>query len=122
MIVDLFAPAPAVVLPFDGERHLFDGRLVNVSVSVTSEDIAHGTHACSNCPIARALARALPGAERIDVPSDRIVVYLRDSWTLVYRSAEPIETFVIRYDTGEPVHPFTFEIEVPECAVKGGAA
>lgn len=125
MIVDLFAPtspSPAATLPLGRCWTSQDGKLVKVLVTVTKEDIAEGTHACTRCPIALALRRALPGAYQVYVRHDSIVIAPRDTLLATYELPDPVADFVNRFDAMDTVAPFSFEIEVPECLTKGGAA
>lgn len=86
-----------------------EGRAVKrVNVEVTAEDIAQGVAAdCQRCPVALALKRATGedwrvGSYEAEKVAIRVPLPMRvRAWTLAL-------------DTGEPVEPFSFEIEVPE--------
>lgn len=90
-------------------------------IDVTAEDIATGQpgREC-HCPIARALARAFPAATRISVwPSDSDVFegdapYITIQGDASLKLALPAEanSFALRFDGGNAVEPFSFDLDV----------
>lgn len=87
-----------------------------VTVSVTQEHIDAGKpRTCWTCPIALAITAAIPGTLSVDVmnPDLGFALIIGDDG-----SAEdmqlPIEArdFILRFDAGLPVDPFTFTAEV----------
>lgn len=84
-----------------------------ITITVTQQDIIDGKResTCA-CPIALAANRCIQGA----------VARVNDDWiNISYMSgrfeslALPMEaeTFVLCFDTGLPVEPFTFELPIP---------
>lgn len=81
-------------------------------VEVTAEDIADGRREhCERCPVARAMRRAI----------GRVVwVGGAGQWGIGNRSPQPkrlplrVTDFITAFDTGRPVSPFTFNLDVPE--------
>lgn len=88
-----------------------------ITVNVTQRDIdaaweAMDTNpafdATKQCPIARALHRH-PATRRVAVTGDQVLI----SGQLANLPAEAI-AFVVAFDSGEPVAPFTFTLEVQQ--------
>jgi hypothetical protein len=80
-----------------------------VEINVTDEDIKNGERAdCELCPIACAARRA--GIDYALVNTTYILV-----GPMAVRIALPTEAqaFVIEFDSGQPVQPFTFTIQIP---------
>lgn len=89
-----------------------DGILI---VHVTQEDIALGERQDAfSCPIARATKRAFGWGTSVSV--DGINVYYRKWWRPTYRytGTLPAEAlgFVLRFDMGGHVEPFSFEVKL----------
>jgi hypothetical protein len=87
-----------------------------VVVEVTAEDIAKGEKgSCERCPIALALARA--------ADMDRVHAHLDCLWgwpagdpdanSIVASTPIEASNFIDDFDSGEPVNPFTFTVELP---------
>lgn len=89
---------------------------MRLTIEVTQRDIDAGTPCKSgDCPIARAMSRA--GLRRVAVNEDDIYFDHGDGergFRLLPRAAEE---FIMAFDHGRAVHPFEFEIEVPDHAV-----
>ena len=85
---------------------------VTVKIRVTKGDIAAGLRAnCRTCPIARALQRRFR-------PTEVKVCHQFASliWGQTYHQAPmPIKaaTWLLAFDQGHVMQPFTFEIDVP---------
>jgi len=97
---------------------------VKLRVEVTAEDIAKGQReeVCL-CPIALALSRcgvrgpAVAGAVGWTPGDNRWSVTFVEDYENETILPEECGTFASAFDKGEPVEPFTFEIEVPDTAV-----
>ena len=92
-----------------------------VEVKLTSEHINAGVAGdCDSCPAALAILGALPGVREVTMGMWNIWICR----TLLNGPAEAIITpsavakFIRAFDAGWPVMPFTFEIDVPNWAVK----
>lgn len=91
--------------------------MIPTKPSVTAEDISEGEScSCRGCPIARAIARVLvPG---VDVKVGPSVAALRSRdvvWELLLPSEA--QRFIFRFDSGKPVEPLTFPLNVPSSLV-----
>jgi hypothetical protein len=88
-------------------------------VDVTAEDIAKGVRSqCSDCPVALALKRALGDGISPVVGSDTVDLYFRASGMSYLRPLHiplPMGTArrIQKFDRGEGMAPFSFEIDVP---------
>lgn len=82
-----------------------------VQVDVTGTDIGSGTHDCAECPLARALSRALGTEVRVLFgPTAYARVLDGADNPRVFLPAE-CDQFVRDYDSGHPVHPFSFRLD-----------
>ena len=87
---------------------------MRLRVEVTAEDIAKGVrNTCDRCPIALALS-ALGVIEPF---VDGYAVEFGNCEEQV-RTPEVASAFIEAFDLGNPVEPFTFEIDVPDEAVR----
>lgn len=87
---------------------------MKITIDVTQDDINKGIKEnCRFCPVALAVQRTFNDPE-MDVFSPCIKNCEED------RVASPSSVcdFIDRYDNGESVQPFSFEIDVPETWVK----
>lgn len=77
-------------------------------IEVTQDDIDKGVknNACQ-CPVARAIAR---GTEEEWVVDSHSLVRMRDA--RVWHTPPAAYWFINRYDQGESVEPFTFELPI----------
>jgi len=81
--------------------------MTQVTIEVTAEDIAQGeAFDCGNCPIARAAKRAL---KKICVVNLSTAYWSTGSAPLTKKA----RAFVKNFDSGRPVQPFTFTLDVP---------
>jgi len=82
-------------------------------IEVTAEDIAHGVREdCERCPISRALTRALP-IRSVIVEGGVQGVAVQEKGTFYRFFAtlpEDADAFVERFDRGEDVAPFAFDL------------
>lgn len=83
--------------------------MAKIKVSVTAEDIEKGQRMTADrCPIALAVHR-IEGYENAAVyPGSGVVL---DSKYAGCPIPEEAKDFIIRFDTGDKVKPFTFEFE-----------
>lgn len=76
-------------------------------ISVTQEDIDHGTSYVRDCMVARAIGRALSKAGRVSVG-----LWTADVDGTLYRLGEPAPGCIDRWiDDKSSVRPFEFEME-----------
>lgn len=84
-----------------------------MKIEVTQEDIERGTRGhCALCPVARAVKRAM---RTEDVWADGVAIVLTrhgDNRLFLDTPDEAI-CFMEEFDAGEPVEPFSFELEAP---------
>jgi hypothetical protein len=84
---------------------------MKTKIDVTPEDIATGDHNGETCPVARALCRTL------DVKVGEIVVGVQFITHFGLKgyprilTPDAVRGFVVMFDNGVPVRPFTFELE-----------
>lgn len=86
-----------------------------VTVQVTAEDIRLGLPGeCSRCPIAYALLRLLP--EPIAWHAGPMSLHVRNKDRELLSMCVPVEArdFMYSFDRGQPVDPFSFEVEMIE--------
>ena len=80
-----------------------------MKIKVTQQDIAKGSRKkCDNCPIARAIKRETKSPVWVN---SNHVDYLVKNELVVHLLPKKAITFIKRFDAGETVKPFTFEIE-----------
>lgn len=80
-------------------------------VDVTYDDIQHGKQrSCFSCPVARAMTRVMK--HRTTVGRHSFTVQVEPRWWSSMLPEE-VTSFIIRYDSGHPVEPFTFHVEIP---------
>ena len=81
-------------------------------IQVTQEDIDEGERGhCYYCPVALAIGRTLNRRNFIYVGGQGI----RDVAKWVIETLPPgVLDFVCKFDNGEPVSPFSFELEIPK--------
>ena len=82
-----------------------------LTVDVTKEDINQG-RACSAgfCPIALALRRH-PGLKVVGIGREEI--YTHSFYAPRLRLPRKAQRFIVAFDHGEPVAPFTFKLKLP---------
>ena len=79
-------------------------------IEVTQEDIDKGVKEnCVKCPVALSLRRLFPGEWEVDVGDDAI--YAGGNW---YTPPDEAQEFIAKFDAGEPVAPFSFDVDLPE--------
>lgn len=94
---------------------------MKITVNVTQEDIeAVVAGSRCECPVARAIERATPGASEVSVTADSVMLYPRLDNTDPSLRTLPLDVcrFVEAFDDRRPVAPMTFDLDVPEWALK----
>ncbi len=90
---------------------------MKVIIEVTKLDIEQGKKTLHDeCAIALATSRALnlTGDRRVSVTKSNILVTAGPKLTVndpKYSISEEVKSFITKYDKGEEVQPFSFEIE-----------
>jgi hypothetical protein len=90
-----------------------------ITANVTAALIAHRGRDCLSCPVALAVAAALPAGREVCVFADRIYIGRR-----AYPTPDRVRAFIVRYDLWPHVvrHPdlsaFSFELDVEERALE----
>ncbi len=80
-----------------------------MKVSVTAEDIANGIRKnCRGCPVALATQRTYETAY-VWVNTESITIDYQDP--RIVKTPSDVKRFVLKFDAGEPVFPFEFELE-----------
>ena len=80
---------------------------------VTEADITKAKRSDSyQCVVAQVIARTLKSATRIDVDSQAIRFSLDDR-RLVFLTPYAVQGYVIAFDAGEPIEPFSFQLRSP---------
>lgn len=83
--------------------------MVTEIIEVRQEDIDRGVRgACNQCPVALAIRRTLPG---IRAMADSLRLDLTPNYFVWTPSVA--RRFILDYDRGQPVHPFSFPLEIP---------
>lgn len=82
-------------------------------INVTADDIKRGNRGCSmGCAVARAIARTTGKYGNVTVSDASIYVFgFREIPT-----PEHVADWIVRFDSGRPVEPISFEIELIETA------
>lgn len=88
-------------------------------VTVTERHISTGKAAdCERCPVARAIADAIPGLAYIGVFAHGIDLQRsEDEDEISAHTPDEVAEFIEAFDNGRPVSPFTFTLDIPEPAV-----
>jgi hypothetical protein len=86
------------------------------TVNVTAEHIARGTRdSCRFCPVALAVKEAFPNIELVAVDSAHVTMGggpRRGGWIEI-DLPDGATRFIETFDIGDPVQPFTFELNYP---------
>lgn len=84
-----------------------------IKVRVTAHDIEWATRKdSSRCMVARALAREVDDATRIEVDTQTIRFSTGDN-RFAYLTPLTVQRYVATFDAGEPVEPFDFQLRNP---------
>ena len=76
-------------------------------ITVTADDIKRGNRQdCFECPVARAVRRAMSKSAWVG--------YFTMGWdgSKARKLPKKVASFVSRFDSGKPVKPFSFEIDL----------
>jgi len=83
------------------------------TITVTAEHIARGVaDSCDHCPVALAIREALPHGPGLWVDSAHVTVGKPGHWTEV-DLPDTVTHFIEAFDGGDPVRPFTFDLDYP---------
>lgn len=86
-------------------------------INVTLDMIKHGKPARTcNCPISLAVAEKVKPNLKVSILSEDCAIY-EDGWkheVALVKLPIKVGNFVLRFDTGMAVEPFTFTLELPE--------
>jgi hypothetical protein len=83
-------------------------------IDVTERDIERARRNDSYlCVVAQAIARTIPDATRIEVDTQAIRFSLGDE-RYVYLTPPSVQWYVFRFDAGDPLEPFRFQIDRPQ--------
>lgn len=83
------------------------------NIEVTEKDIAKAKRNDSYvCVVSQAIARAIPDATRIETDTQAIR-FSRNGERLVYMTPYAVQGYVIAFDAGDEIHPFSFQLREP---------
>lgn len=68
---------------------------------------------CTRCPGALALIEQVPDVESVDVDDIRVIFRTVMGATVKVETPEELHDFIIDFDDGKPVKPFSFKIKNP---------
>jgi hypothetical protein len=81
-----------------------------IPVEVTQEDIEKADPKKSGrCVVARAIARTIPDAHRIEVDVQSIR-YTQDGERHIFFTPYPVTGYIVAFDAGKEIHPFRFRL------------
>lgn len=84
------------------------------NVEVTDKDIERAKQNDSyRCVVAQAVARTIPDATRIEVDTQSIR-FTRDGARFIYLTPYAVQGYVIAFDAGESIEPFSFQLRNPQ--------
>jgi hypothetical protein len=79
------------------------------TVSVTAEHITKGfARDCERCPVALAIRDAFPAVAHVTVTGLYVRMGIRE-----HEMPAEVQQFTWAFDTGQPIEPFTFELDYP---------
>lgn len=87
-----------------------------MKINVTQRDIDSGLrNDCTLCPVARAIKRRLGKSKSVQVFETSIDIYnSKDRLEKQYNIPELAQLFIKNFDTGCPVGPFSFTLNLKE--------
>lgn len=87
-----------------------------IRIKVTEDDIAEAHRGDSYiCVVSRAIARQIPQACRIDTDLQTIRFTRTDTGErLAYLTPYTVQGYIVAYDAGDPILPFTFLLRNPQ--------
>lgn len=84
-----------------------------ISIEVVQRDIDRAIRAdSSHCVIATAVARAVPDATRVEVDTQTIR-FTSNGKRLAYLTPLVVQGYVVAFDAGDPIAPFSFKLRDP---------
>ncbi len=84
-----------------------------IDIEVTRSDIERGIREdSSHCVVSRAIARTIPDATRIETDTQAIR-FTKDGKRLIYLTPWAVQSYVVAFDAGDPIGPFSFRIANP---------
>lgn len=85
-----------------------------IRVEVQQRDIDRAVRGVStHCAVSTAVARAFPDATRIETDSQTIRFTNGEGQRLVYLTPYSVMGYVVAFDAGDPIAPFTFTLRDP---------
>ena len=84
-----------------------------VRIDVIQEDIDRAIDGCGKCPVENACIRAFPESSDVIANSESIYVcygLLAERPTKPFRTPFRAKRFMYKFDSGESVEPFAFEL------------
>lgn len=89
-------------------------KMSRISIEVTEIDIARAYRNNSyQCVVAQAIARTIPTANHIDVDTQTIR-FTTDEQRYQYLTPYAVQGYVIAFDAGDQIQPFTFQLRDPK--------
>jgi hypothetical protein len=83
------------------------------TVEITEKDIERAKRNDSYiCVVSQAIARCIPDATRIETDTQSIR-FTRQGQRLVYLTPYAVQGYVIAFDAGDPIQPFSFQLRDP---------
>lgn len=89
-----------------------------ISVEVTASDIERAHRNDSyKCVVAQAIARTVPMATNVDVDTQSIR-FTVDNERRIYMTPYAVQGYVIAFDAGDDIEPFSFQLRDPRRAAR----
>jgi len=84
-----------------------------IRIEVTEQDIERAHRSNSyHCVVAQAVARTVKDARSIDVDIQTIR-FTRDGGRWIFLTPYAVQGYIVAFDAGDPIEPFTFELRNP---------
>lgn len=81
-----------------------------MKIQVTQEHIDNSERHYTECPVAKAIKARFPTDTSVSVGALRILIACPDGTELKYVTPTYVTKFIIDYDIGHSVSPFSFEL------------
>ncbi len=95
---------------------------MKITIKVTKSDIKNGIKRdCDTCPIALAITRVLSPKYIIEIEPDQVNIYKHGTILMDcgdYPLPKIAKAFILKFDRGHHVNPFSFNLNVKKCFVK----
>jgi len=86
--------------------------MAQLRIHVTADDIAKAEREKTmKCVVARAIARSVPGATRVEVDLQSIRWTTKEGDRWIYLTPPVVQGYVIDFDAGESIEPFMFALD-----------